>query len=70
MESIIQQVRKLAETADEAGRQELLLTLRNVAHSIEKPRDTVARKIFPVRINRSISLPHIMIFNKGATANN
>lgn len=61
MESIIQQVRKLAETADEAGRQELLLGLRNVAHSIEKPRDTVARKIFPVRIRQPIPLPSTVV---------
>lgn len=43
MDSVIDQVRKLAATADEAGRKNLLDSLRDLSYAIETPYDTLQR---------------------------
>lgn len=43
MDTVVDQVRKLAATADEAGRKKLLDSLRNLSHAIETPYDTLQR---------------------------
>jgi demethylsterigmatocystin 6-O-methyltransferase len=43
MDSIVEQVQKLAATADEAGRKKLLDSLRDLSYAIETPYDTLQR---------------------------
>lgn len=43
MDSVIDQVRKLAATTDEAGRKKLLDSLRDLSYAIETPYDTLQR---------------------------
>ena len=43
MDSIADQVKKLAATANEAGRKKLLDSLRDLSYSIETPYDTLQR---------------------------
>jgi demethylsterigmatocystin 6-O-methyltransferase len=43
MDSIVDQVRKLAATADEAGRKKLLDSLRDLSYAIETPYDILQR---------------------------
>ena len=43
MEAFIAQAKNLAKAADEAGRKQILDTLRDVQYSIETPYDTLQR---------------------------
>ena len=43
MDTLVNQVEKLAATADTGARQKILLTLRDLAYSIEEPEDTINR---------------------------
>lgn len=43
MDSMVDQVKKLAATADEAGRKKLLDSLRDLSYAIETPYDTLQR---------------------------
>lgn len=43
MESLVAQAKKIAESADIAGRRELVDTLRDLATSLEEPGDAVRR---------------------------
>ena len=43
MEALVRHVREIASTADAAARGELMVTLRDLAYSIEEPNDTLNR---------------------------
>lgn len=43
MDTVVDQVRKLAAAADEAGRKKLLDSLRDLSYAIETPYDTLQR---------------------------
>jgi hypothetical protein len=43
MESIVEQVKQLATGMDAAGREKLVTELRNLAYSMESPKDTTKR---------------------------
>ncbi len=48
MDSLVVQVKALAEGADEASRKKILDTLRDLTYSIESPEDTIQRIMFYV----------------------
>lgn len=50
MKALAKHVEELAATTDEAARQKLLFTLRDLAYSIEDPDDTLDRIGYLVRI--------------------
>lgn len=50
MEALAKHVEELAATADVAARRNLLVTLRDLAYSIEDPQDTLNRIGYLVRI--------------------
>jgi demethylsterigmatocystin 6-O-methyltransferase len=51
MDEVINQVTHLASTADEATRKKLIVTLRDLAYSIESPDDTMQRIMFLVSLS-------------------
>ena len=50
MDSVISQVKKLAGTADELTRKEMIVGLRDLASSLESTDDTIERIMFLVRL--------------------
>ena len=50
MDSVISQVKKLASTADELTRKEMIVGLRDLASSLETTDDTMERIMFLVRL--------------------
>ena len=50
METVISIVRDLSESANEADRKDIILALRDLAHSIESPDDTMGRILFIVSL--------------------
>lgn len=53
IKTLAEEIQKAAATADEAGRKELLNSLRDLQYSIEKPEDTMQRVIHLVRYELS-----------------
>lgn len=45
MDSIIEQVKKLAQETDDVGRKKISLALRDLSYSFEAPKDTTTRII-------------------------
>lgn len=54
MESITEQVNRLAEETDAIGRANLVKQLRNLAYSLETPKDTTKRIISYVSMHRNV----------------
>ena len=48
MESIIEDVKRLASNSDENGRKKLIDSLRELSYSIETPDDTLQRLMYTV----------------------
>jgi demethylsterigmatocystin 6-O-methyltransferase len=53
MDPIVEQVKRLAEGTDEAGRRNLALALRDLSYSLETPKDTINRILSYVSITFS-----------------
>lgn len=53
MDAIVNQIKSLASGADEAQRKQILVSLREVADSIESPNDTLQRLIYLVSAIRN-----------------
>lgn len=57
--TLAEKIRNAAATADEAGRKELLDSLRDLQYSIEKPEDTMQRVIHLVRHLLSVTFMQV-----------
>lgn len=57
MESLVDQVKLLADAADESGRRKLQTVLRDLTYSLEGSDDTVHRLGYYVSVFPSLSLP-------------
>jgi demethylsterigmatocystin 6-O-methyltransferase len=53
MDAIVDQIKSLAQGADEAQRKQILVSLREVSDSIESPNDTLQRLIYLVSVIRN-----------------